>query len=144
MKTNANTTYMLKRLLVVWCLGLAMPTQAQNILSDKIQWNTSTLTDLNHNKTESSTTCQFVTSGNQINWVQGSGSYIVSFTMTGTSGAWSDLTKPGSVNFSVISGALTGTITFSKDTSGTSIKLVLSGGTNPISILYTISTFEKL
>jgi|GEM_PF-2371136 hypothetical protein len=144
MKIKISGPTVLMRLLFICLVVPTVTTQAQNIQTDKIQWNATSLNDLNHNTVVASAPCQFVTTGSQIDWIQGNGSYVNSFTIISTSGTWSDLTKSGSVVSSVKSNSLTGQITVARDNNGITIKLVLSGGTNPIGILYTISTFEKL
>jgi len=135
---------MTKRLItiIICCTGFSSLV-GQNLLTDNILWTATTLSDLNHNTTVNAP-CQFKTMGAQIDWIQGNGSYITSFSVQNTSGAWPDVSKSGSVIFSVTSDGLTGNMTWTRDSSGLSVKLVLSGGTDPINILYTISTFQKL
>jgi hypothetical protein len=135
-----NRLFLLNILVVI---AFAANAQSPNILADKIQWNATGFKDLNSN-TVVATPCQFISTASQINWVQGNGTYTETFTISGANGPWPDLNQPGSIIFSVSQASLNGTITFSKSSSGITIKLVLTGGTSPINILYTISTFEKL
>jgi hypothetical protein len=140
-------TKILNRLIIAFgCLAIAINSFGQSsiIKTDQIQWNATGFTDLVHNTLVANTPCQFKTSSTQIDWIQGNGSYVNSFSIIGTSGTWVDLTQAGSIAMSVSGSGLTGTITFSRDQNGITIKVELSGGTDSISNLYTISTFEKL
>jgi len=144
MKTIFKKYFQLKYFVLLCCIEFAFAAHAQNIQTDKIQWNATGFTDLNHNTVVNNAPCQFISTGNQIDWVQGDGSYVNSFAVLTTSGTWPDLSKSGSIILSVKADVLTGDITLSRDSNGITIKLVLAGGTNPINIVYAISMIEKL
>lgn len=135
---------MLRPLSLMFFVMAAIPSAAaQNILTDKIQWNATNCTDLNSNAVVN-TPCQIITNGDRtVDWVQQDGGYVNTFSVTRASGAWTDLSQSGSIAYTIELDSLTGEITFSKDNDGITIKLVLTGGTYPINILYKVSTIEK-
>jgi hypothetical protein len=141
MKTHLS--YISKWPLIMCCLVLTLTTHAQNIKTDKIQWNASGFTDLIHKAEASGAACQFITTGSKIDWIQDHGNYIQSFTVVNTTGNWDDINKSGSIVFAVKSDELAGEISFQRGTKGLDLQIVLSGSTSPIEILYQISSIEK-
>lgn len=141
---STKTKAMLRPLsLMFFVMSAILSAKAQNILTDKIQWNATNCTDLNSN-TVVNRSSQIITNGDRtVDWVQQDGGYVNTFSVTYASGAWTDLSQSGSIAYAIERDSLTGEITFSKDNDGITIKLVLMGGTYPINILYKVSTIER-
>lgn len=141
---SIKTQAMLRSLsLMFFVMAAIASAEAQNILTDKIEWNATNCTDLNSN-TVVNTSSRIITSGDRtVDWVQQDGGYVNTFSVTRASGAWTDLSQSGSIAYAIERDSLTGEITFSRDHNGITIKLVLTGGTYPINILYKVSTIEK-
>jgi hypothetical protein len=119
-----------------------------NPQSDTIRWSTSSLTDLNANVTVAHT-CQFITYGSQkLDWVQDNGNFTTKWTITNTTGSWSDASLPGSITFAISSEQqgtqLAGQITLNRSSSGLSVILKISGGPSDVNLSYQISSNEKL
>ena len=98
--------------------------KAQNILTTPLTWSVTQLTDLNTNATQSYQ-CTFQTNGTQtIQWVQKK--LTTGLEITSTSGTWSDVSAYGKMVFNITADGETGSITFEKDETGTSITIDLS------------------
>lgn len=98
--------------------------KAQNVLVTPLTWTVSQLTDLNNNKTMAYQ-CTFQTNGTQsIQWVQKK--MTSQLEVTRISGTWPEVNTDGIVVFDISVEGETGTLTFAKDSEGTSITIDLS------------------
>lgn len=131
--------------MVIGCLCAVLNIQAQDILTDEIQWNASGFTDVLSGAVVEDAPCIFRTHGDQgIDWVQGDGTFVSTFSVTATSGSWPDLTEFGSIEFQGTLDGLSGTITISRSSLGMKIDLVLIGGSADVNNSYVISSFALL
>jgi hypothetical protein len=120
--------------------------QAQSITSDTLRWNASGFKDLVSNEVVNGVTSQFITYGNQkIEWLQGGGSFVSTFTITATSGTWSNISNTGSMTYSISGEQLTGQMTFVRSVSGVTVELTFTTGTtSTIHHSYTITSIDTL
>jgi hypothetical protein len=120
--------------------------KAQSITSDTLRWNASGFKDLVSNEVVNGVTSQFITYGNQkIEWVQGGGSFVSTFTITSTSGTWSNISNTGSMTYSISGEQLTGQMTFVRSVSGVTVELTFTTGTtSTIHHSYTITSIDTL
>ncbi len=126
-------------ILLILCAA-SMKAACQNIQTSNLRWVVSGITDLNSSASNAGYSCSFKTSGkNSITWEQNRG-YTVTFIVTGVDGIWDDINNPGRVVYSVTFNGNSGTITFEKATSGTSVTMNLSQkSSNPLSLKYSVS-----
>ena len=132
-------------LLVLLCLTIAsqpLCAQSPSITSDTLRWNASGFTDKLANVTVNKG-CQFITYGNsKADWVQGN--YIITFNVSSVSTSWQDLNANGKATYTISNEDVSGQLIISRTNSGLSIQLKLTGGTDDINNLYTVTTFDKL
>lgn len=101
-------------------------TYAQDIATNPLTWKVSNLTDLVSNQS-APYSCSFATQGSEpIKWAQRQGRFITTFTVSGVTGSWPDVSKNGKVVLSIAADGQIGSLTFEKSDSGTWITLQLS------------------
>jgi hypothetical protein len=126
------------------CCFSATPVQAQNPLSDNIEWTASSLRDLATNE-DFTIGCQFVTYGkSKINWIQDSGNSVSQLNVTSTIGSWSNINNEGSITYKFSDGTLSGELVISKSGSQWVAELTMVGGTDDIRLRYSISSVKKI
>lgn len=133
----------IKTLFVVALFTQGYLCDAQNILEQEIHWNSSGFTDLISNDVVQDAPCEFVTHGmNDINWIQGNGSFESTISISGANGNWEDVLEVGSMTFDVLYQGLIGKIEFARSNDELTVTLTINGGTAPIRNLYTISSIQ--
>jgi len=106
-----------------WCQG--NPGQAS------LTWNYTRLYN-GRNQEELTTAGQLVSyPAQKIDWVQNNGAYTDSYTITGVSGSWGDVSATGSITFLVQWGTSTGTFVFTRDANGLVGELTLANPNRP-------------
>jgi hypothetical protein len=132
-------------LIFILCLT-SYALKAQSITTDTLRWNASGFKDLVSNEVVNGVASQFISYGNQkIEWVQGGGSFVSTFTITATSGAWSNVSNTGSTTYSITGEQLTGQMTFERSATGVTVQLIFTtGSTSTIQHSYTITTIDTL
>jgi hypothetical protein len=122
--------------------------QSISIAHDTITWNAASLTDQNTNVSEP-TNCRFITYGNhRLEWIQGDGNYITSWSITGFGGDWADVAVPGTISCNLSNSenglSITGQAIFKRSTSSLTIQLLINGASfSDINLSYNISSYEK-
>jgi hypothetical protein len=130
--------------LIVTLTGFAAHAQVATLSSDSVQFNSSGYRDMISSEVEEDD-CQFIVYQNsKVEWVQGNGSFIMTFNVTSAQGDLDNLSQSGSATLNFTVDQQTGELQISKDTDGISIRLKLHGGTSEIDNSYTIASFVKL
>ncbi len=119
--------------------------QAQSVTTQTLRWNASGFKDLVSGETVA-VASQFVTYGQQqVEWVQGNGSFISTYTITSVTGSWANVNNDGSIVYNIAGNELTGQLTFARTTTGILVQLTFtSGTTSTIQHSYTITSIDTL
>lgn len=99
------------------------PVKAQDVTQQRLKWTASEVTDVKTGLVESNTS-QFITSTNQIEWIQKGGQRVYTFTITQTIGAWLNVAQEGAITFQLNLNNKPGSITIQKSNGATLLTLI--------------------
>lgn len=114
--------------LAIALLLLTQTSHAQNVLQSNLSWQTSQASDLRTGSSRQHQSVFKIYATSRIEWEQRNGATITRYTITGATGAWPDVSKPGKVTYSVRHDDKSGTLVLEKTTSETSITVDFSQG----------------
>ncbi len=118
---------------------------AQDITTAPLRWQVDEMTDLKTNETFAYQ-CAFQSNGSQpIQWIQKNGAISNSLVITGSSGAWSNVTAIGEYTFQISKDNLTGTALFERTAAGVFVTIDLSvGSPNAMRARFRVATITPV
>ncbi|MBS1506687.1 MAG: hypothetical protein JSS79_08580 [Bacteroidetes bacterium] len=114
----------LKLFFFIVLMTAAFATQAQSITTATLRWSAATTMDIDTGSLESGN-AGVVSYPTKIDWIGEDGNVQYSFTITNTVGSWADVSANGLIRFDVSANGTNGNIQFSKDNTGTYVRLIL-------------------
>jgi len=103
----------MKTLLVILFITAWTPSLAQDVSTDTLTWVTDHFR-LTGSAQEITRSSRFVSTPQKISWYQRNDSFVYEFTVTGTTGSWSDTSTTGEITFQVSFRNGSGTIRFAR------------------------------
>ncbi len=126
----------------VLSMCIALPVFAQDITQQKIQWTATSVTEVKSNTTESNAS-QFVTSPDQIKWIQKDGQRVYTFSISQKVGTWPNVNQDGSITFQVSLNNKPGSVRIEKKAGVITLTLIYRPDeATGIHMKYQISSFE--
>ncbi len=137
--------FKMMRYLILFLLLLnGVIAKAQVFSENTIKWNSSGFTDLKSNA-DVVNNCHFITEGDKrIKWIQDNGKFVVDWKIVKSSGTWTDVNQPGTINLSFSDDKVSGELTIKKEGAGWIMNLIITGGPSDFNLKYEISSIEKL
>src|SRR5579859_7508382 len=125
---HANTYPMKNILILSFCFFcLTANAQQMNIMQDTLTWNVVSAVN-QADQSQFAFKCSFITYGaNALDWSQSDGEFVSNYTITSSTGQWTNLTGDGTIAFNVQNGdgTFTGTLTFARSSGVVTVHLRL-------------------
>jgi hypothetical protein len=131
---------------VTWLCAIAATTamaQSPSVASDTVVWEVDQFTDQNTSTTEAFS-CKFITTRNEITWLQRSDAFVNRLRVGAVTGQWPDLSVDGSIEFEVTFQDRTGRLRFERTGGSVLIKMYfMEGDRNSMPYVFHVDRYFK-
>ncbi|HEY9049624.1 MAG TPA: hypothetical protein VIN08_27190 [Ohtaekwangia sp.] len=136
----------MKKMLFLVIVLIPCLLQAQNITTTTLAWQASSVTDSNTGNILSAGGDKIISHSNtSVEWQDAQGNVKYTYAVNTVNGSWSNVSNNGSIIYQVTTGGNSGTITFTKSGSETTVRiLVLEGEDIPDMYEFKISSLTAL
>jgi hypothetical protein len=131
----------MKNYIIFLLLLIGISTNAQDILSNKISWNSNNTVNLTTNSAVQELTTFISNKTVSFVWENETGTIRKNYRIIEAIGEWPDITEDGRIQYEVTDGHFSGTIYFSKQSNVTKIKIAMKSSP-PETAELTISGFQ--